>query len=72
MSAKEFELRLNALEAEVARLKKKIEKAENSDIPWWEKIAGKFANNPAYDEAMRLGREYRESLRPKPRKRGKK
>jgi hypothetical protein len=69
MSAKEFELRLNALEAEVARLKKKIEKAESGDMPWWEKIAGKFANNPAYDEAMRLGREYRESLRPKKSKR---
>ncbi len=72
MSAKELELRLNALEAEVTSLKKKIEKAESNGLPWWEKIAGKFANNPAYDEAMRLGREYRESLKPKPRKRGKK
>ncbi len=31
--------------------------------PWWEKIAGIFSNNPAYDEAMQLGYEYRESQR---------
>ena len=33
-----------------------------------EKIEGIFANDPAFEEAMRLGREYRESLRPKSRK----
>jgi hypothetical protein len=31
--------------------------------PWWQKIAGTFADNSAYDEAMQLGHEYRESLR---------
>ena len=30
---------------------------------WWEQIAGTLADNSAYDEAMRLGREYRDSLR---------
>ncbi|MBD2490565.1 hypothetical protein [Aulosira sp. FACHB-615] len=29
---------------------------------WWQKIAGTFADNSAYDQAMQLGREYRESL----------
>lgn len=28
---------------------------------WWREIAGTFANNPDFEEAMRLGREYRES-----------
>ncbi|MBE8966097.1 hypothetical protein IQ277_07490 [Nostocales cyanobacterium LEGE 12452] len=50
-------------EAEVALLKNKVE-SNSSSIPWWEQIAGKFADNSAYDEAMRLGREYRDSLRP--------
>jgi hypothetical protein len=27
-------------------------------------ILESFANDPAYDEAMQLGRQYRESLRP--------
>ena len=43
------------------RLKSKLEDA--SSKPWWEQIAGTFANNSVYDEAMQLGREYRDSLR---------
>jgi hypothetical protein len=59
--------RVAALEAEVARLKEII-RASKAEIPWWKKIAGAFRGDPAFLEAMRLGREYRESLRPKPRK----
>jgi hypothetical protein len=63
--------RLQALEAEVAQIKVLLTRLAKSEVPWWKKIVGTFANDPAYDEAMRLGREYRESLRPKPRKRRK-
>jgi hypothetical protein len=59
----QLEARVALLEAEVARLKNKVE-SDLPSRPWWEKIAGTFADNPAYDEAMKLGREYRESLRP--------
>ncbi len=31
--------------------------------PWWKQISGRFANDLAYDEAMKLGRDYRNSLR---------
>jgi hypothetical protein len=55
--------RVAILEAEVARLKSKLEVVSSPTIPWWEKIAGTFTDNSAYDEAMQLGREYRESLR---------
>lgn len=58
----QLEERLTLLEAEVDRLKRKIE-PNPADLPWWEKIAGTFVENPAYDEAMKLGREYRESDR---------
>lgn len=61
--------RIEALEAEVARLKEKVNTAPDSDLPWWEKTWGMFANDPDYDAAMELGRKYRESLRPKPVKR---
>jgi hypothetical protein len=60
------------LEEEVARLKAKVEKGENEQEPWWKQIIGTFEGDPYYAEAMRLGREYRESLRPKPRKKKKK
>jgi hypothetical protein len=62
---------MTALEEEVARLKAKLAGTSASDKPWWEKIWGTFADDPAYLEAMRFGREYRESLRPKASKRKK-
>lgn len=71
MAAPKLEDRVAALEAEVARLKEKIEKQDATRDPWIEKVWGAFANDPAFDEAMQLGREYRESLRPKPRKKRK-
>jgi hypothetical protein len=58
----QLEERLTLLEAEVDRLKRKID-SNPAALPWWEKIAGTFAENSAYDEAMKLGREYRESDR---------
>jgi hypothetical protein len=69
MSVQDLERRVTALEAEVARLRAKVE--PEPEIPWWEQIYGSFKGDPAFLEAMRLGREYRESLRPKPRKRRK-
>jgi hypothetical protein len=60
-----MEQRLAALEAEVAALKKQVSGGKD-DRPWWKKISGAFAGDPAFLEAMKLGREYRESLRPKP------
>ena len=68
MSAEPLEERVAALGEEVARLKALVEGKENAKEPWWETICGAFANEPAFEEAMRLGREWRESFRPKPRK----
>jgi hypothetical protein len=70
MSTAELQQRIETLEQEVVRLKAKVE-GKDAGKPWWEQIAGTFANDPAFLEAMRLGREYRESLRPKPAKQGK-
>lgn len=67
MAVAEIELRVAALEDEVARLKEQLEKVAPSQGDWLDDIYGAFNNDPIYEEAMRLGREYRESLRPKPR-----
>ena len=55
----EIEKRLKTLEAEVAALK---QTATTNEKPWYRHVP-KFGGNPAYEEAMRLGREYRESLK---------
>jgi hypothetical protein len=66
MAAANLEQRVAALEAEVAKLKATIKTPnEVHDLPWWERIAGSFEGDPLYEEAMRLGREWRESFRPK-------
>ncbi len=62
--ASALEKRVAAMEQEIALLKAHI--ATSPKKPWWEEISGTFANDPAYKEASRLGKQYRESLRPKP------
>ncbi len=59
MATREIEIRVSALEGEIAMLKEKLAKIEKMPIPWWQKISGTFADDADYDEAMRLGREYR-------------
>jgi hypothetical protein len=66
MASADLEKRVKALEDEVARLRVKVESSESDCIPWWKQISGIFADDPAFEEAMRLGREWRESFRPKP------
>ena len=61
MTNSEIEKRLEILEAEVASLKSKVEKKVEAKTPWWKDHLGIFADDPAHEEAMRLGREYRES-----------
>jgi len=55
-----------ALETDVAHLKTKVAQEESrGDLPWWEQIFGAFEDDPLFEEAMALGRAYRESLRPR-------
>jgi hypothetical protein len=61
--SEQVEERLAILEAEVAQLKQQLAVKTSDNSPWWDKIVGSFANDPAYEEAMKLGREYRQSLR---------
>lgn len=61
-----FSRRIAELEAQVSRLSQQVEaKPVLGETAWWKKIVGIYKNDPEFDEAERLGREYRESLRPK-------
>ncbi len=62
MSTLSIEERVATLEAEVVKLRQKVESPAVPVTPWWEKIAGTFAHDSVYNEAMKLGHQYRRSL----------
>ena len=62
MSPTQLEKRVAAVEQELARLKSRLNAAEEQ--PWWQRIAGTFANDSAHEEARKLGQEYRRSQSP--------
>ncbi len=66
MPSPSVEARLTALEKEMMRIKKQMmsEKTQSSPHPW-DKVFGSFANSEGFEEAVQLGREYREMQRPK-------
>lgn len=62
MTSLQIEERLTRLEEEMATLKKQATATKHQPaLPWWEEIRGTFKNDDAYVEAMRYGREWRES-----------
>jgi len=62
MSTITLEERVAILEQELLALKRQLPKP--GVVPWWEQISGVFADTPAFDEAVALGRQYRDSQRP--------
>jgi hypothetical protein len=36
----------------------------SSTVPWWERIAGTFNNDPIYRQAMKLGQQFRKAQKP--------
>jgi len=64
MPARTVEERLTALEQEFAQLKEQIKQDKVEEpLPWWKQIRGVFKDCPEFEEAVRLGREWRESQR---------
>ena len=65
MPSEPLEDRLSLVEKELAELKHLLA-TNKSDIsaPWWEGMFGSFAQSEGFEEAVRLGRAYRETLRP--------
>jgi hypothetical protein len=66
MTKAQRERRIRALQEQVARLKAMAEEIQGPQE--WHKLIGSHADDPeTFEEAMRLGREWRESFRAKPR-----
>jgi hypothetical protein len=61
MTSIEMEKRLLVLEREIEIIKAKD---KDKNTPWWHRRLGAFKDDPIYDEAMQLGREWRESQIP--------
>jgi hypothetical protein len=60
-----LEQRVEQLEQELAQLKQQVQTITPSpQQPWWEKIVGVFADDPDFEAAVELGKEYRQSLKP--------
>jgi hypothetical protein len=60
MTIQELEVRLGALEHQVAELKREIKPLRPlSDV---RETFGMFANDPGFDEVVKLGREYRDEI----------
>lgn len=59
--SQELETRVATLEKELAQVKKTLAQSTERKEPWWLKVAGSFENDPTFDEAVRLGQEWRKS-----------
>ncbi len=64
-----LEKRLRAVEEAVRRLQAQLETTEDPRTVWWRDQVGRFKDDPGFEEILRLGKQYRESLRPKRKKR---
>ena len=62
-----MERRVAALEQRVAGLQRRQESNPNGRA-WLDDLYGRFAGDPVFEQAMKLGRKYRQSLRPRIRK----
>ena len=54
------EQRLEALEKQIAELREQLASGKPGPNDW-ERSFGMFANDPVYESAMKLGREWREA-----------
>ncbi|HEX3359182.1 MAG TPA: hypothetical protein VHS31_19540 [Tepidisphaeraceae bacterium] len=63
MSTTELEKRLIAVEKEVARLKAEKKARSSHPVRSLEAIHATFENDKAFDEAMQLGRKWRQTQR---------
>lgn len=66
MATETLEDRVAIIEKELAQIKQQLAPEKPQTVPHpWNKVFGSFANSEGFEGAVRLGREYRDLLRPK-------
>jgi hypothetical protein len=58
----DVESRLAELHSRVSRLSARIDASGSETEPWWKRLVGIYADDPAFDEAEQFGREWRQSI----------
>lgn len=62
MAAPTLEERLSALEREMTQVKARLAaQTARQPNPWLDQVYGAFKDDPLFEEAVRYGREWRES-----------
>lgn len=56
-----LETRVTALETELSHIQQILSESLDPQKPWWLKIVGSFEDDASFDEAVRLGQEWRKS-----------
>ena len=56
-----LESRVATLETEILQMRQMLSAFIQKKTPWWSKVAGSFENDLSFDEASRLGQEWRKS-----------
>jgi hypothetical protein len=59
--SQQLETRVATLELELAQMKQMLVESSQRKNPWWLEIAGSCENDFTFDEAVRLGQEWRQS-----------
>lgn len=64
-SAQTIEERLTAVETKLEQLQREKEHNKEAEEPrGWKRIVGIFADDPEFEEAVKAGKEWRDSFRP--------
>ncbi len=62
-TATQLDRRVTVLERELRKVRSELSVVRKaSEQPWWQRLAGKFKNDPLFDQTVEAGQAYRRSL----------
>jgi len=65
-TATKLEQRVTFLERELRKMRSELKAVRKAfQQPWWIRLAGRFKNDPVFDEIIEAGKAYRRSLPPR-------